>query len=472
VDEFQPDNDFKRIDMIRETNYGALAASLSAEMEQNIRIREIRAIDEIVNSKSNLNAPLSKFESAVSSKESALSKLEETRKEHKGLLKRYDDIRNDCITKDCSLPGGIGDLYRDRKSELNDKTDVLKEQTEVLRVAIETEKKARTAYRNAKDAIKDVSLPPKPLFNVEERLAELQNRTASVPSEVMQSVEEEGVPAALKAGALLVAIWFGVRTLLFFVLAPWLERRPPFRLEPSLRPLSLPSQFSPGREIEVRLSDDEELVIRPDHVELEPGDTVVGHVSVLSRRSWFRSLTRGLHSFERITAKEGSVAVQSKSHQSSVVEITLESGSALALNPDNLVGLVRAKNVSALQMGFPFRPFRAFSWATGQFRHFYVCGPARVILKGGGDLKLEPPAGRLMPWPAVVAFDASTKLRARRPQSFWSYLWGFRSLAQVTTEGAEGFVIRQQMSSSDDLRRPGPERAFGGTVDAAMKPFG
>lgn len=81
VAEFEPDSDFERIGMIQEPN--ALAASLRAEVEQNIRIREIRALDEMIDGKRSLDYPLQKFNDSIDDKKMLFRNLRKPRKNTK-----------------------------------------------------------------------------------------------------------------------------------------------------------------------------------------------------------------------------------------------------------------------------------------------------------------------------------------------------------------------------------------------------
>lgn len=272
---------------------------------------------------------------------------------------------------------------------------------------------------------------------------------------------------------LLIAAPYLIRLLFWFVLAPLAERRPSIRIAvPGGVGAPMPPADPSKTSISITLEDDEELLVRQDYLQSSSVRGAKETQWMLDTRHPLSSLASGLWFLTRIRGA-GEVTTISAVHDpfAEVTAITLPDDGAAVLHPRALAAVVQ-KQGQPLRITSHWRLFSLNAWLTMQLRFLVFHGPARLIIKGGRGVRVEPAgAGRIFGQDQLVGFSADLAYAVARTETFWPYFLGREQLLKDRVLDGEGMLIVEE---SPMAGRKGAWARGGleGAMDAALKAVG
>ena len=160
--------------------------------------------------------------------------------------------------------------------------------------------------------------------------------------------------------------------------------------------------------------------------------------------------------------------------------LNLPAGSAVVMQPHNLVGVVQERDVP-LRITAHWRLLSLHAWLTLQLRYLALHGPAQLIVQGCRGVQLErADGGRAINQAATIAFSANLAYSTRRCETFAAYLLGQQELLNDCFDcsrddalGPQGIgsIVYQQVPYAG--RRTGiTGRGLEGLTDSMLKVFG
>ncbi|MBM3392785.1 MAG: hypothetical protein FJY34_12565 [Betaproteobacteria bacterium] len=274
-----------------------------------------------------------------------------------------------------------------------------------------------------------------------------------------------------------------IKILFYFVLAPLASRLPPICLLPNtsgyIEGLGVDGQHGGGStkisavSQEVRVDANHELIIHSEYLQ---SSSVSGRKEtkwLLSNAYPMSSLASGMVALTRIRTEQiESVTVSAtKDPLSEIGVLAIPKGSAIVLQPRNLVGVLQPVE-SSLRMIRLWRFSSLHAWLTLQLGYFVFHGPVVLIVKGCRGIRVEPSGtGRRVNQAATIGFSANAKYSTYRCDTFASYLFGKQELLNDSFAGDVGFYIYEEMPNRD--RRTGVAgRGLEGFTDSVLKIFG
>lgn len=274
-----------------------------------------------------------------------------------------------------------------------------------------------------------------------------------------------------------------LKAIFYWVLAPLASRRPPICLLPGVSGTILSKDGSQtywsddtkasSVSLELTIDESQELLIHPEYLQ---SSTVRGPKDTKWLLDWsfpLTSLASGLVALTRIRAN-GSESIMISATKDPFCEvgvITLPSGSALALQPHNLVGVAHRKD-APVQITNHWRLGSLHSWLTLQLRYLVFHGPAQLIVKGCRGIRVEKAGtGRRINQAATIGFSANLDYSTTRCETFASYLMAKQDLLNDSFAGAPGFYIYEEMPHFG--KKTGiAGRGLEGFTDSVLKVFG
>ncbi len=278
-----------------------------------------------------------------------------------------------------------------------------------------------------------------------------------------------------KAALLLIGILlapYAIRLLFWFVLAPMAMRRGAIRVAvpggrgPPVRQ-SAPSAVSTG----IVLQPGEELLVRQNYLQTL-SDAVESRTKwLLDARHPLSSMASGMMFLTRIRGDGQKLTISDTQNAfAEVAIIDLPAGSACVLQPRALAAVVQQRN-APMRITSHWRLFSLNAWLTMQLRFLVFHGPARLVLKGGRGVRVEPAAeGRILGQEQMVGFSADLAYSVTRNETFWPYFLGKESLLKDRVHGGEGVLIVEESPMAS--QRGGVRGGLEGMVDAGLKAFG
>lgn len=192
---------------------------------------------------------------------------------------------------------------------------------------------------------------------------------------------------------------------------------------------------------------------------------------VLDWRKPFTSIATGLTFLTRIRG-EGEVTTVSavKDGLAEVTILNLPSGAACVLQPRAIAAV--AKPIKRrLRISSHWRLGSLNAWLTMQLRYLVFHGPARLVLKGGRGIRIEPAEqGRIFGQDQLVGFSADLAYSVTRTETFWPYFFGREQLLKDCILGGNGVLIIEEAPYT--ARRGEVRKGLEGMIDAGMKVFG
>lgn len=265
----------------------------------------------------------------------------------------------------------------------------------------------------------------------------------------------------------------GVKALLYFVLAPLAQRRPPVCLLPqTLGAVELvpgPSAVSH----EVWVDPDHELLVHPEFLQSTAVQGDKDTCWLFSTRYPFTSLASGMVALTRVRTQETARYVVSATQDphSEIGMLHLPAGAALVMQPHNLVGVLQPRG-APLRITSHWRLGSLHAWLTLQLRYLAFHGPAQLIVQGCRGVRVERAGqGRSIQQAATIGFNANLAYTTRRSDTFGAYLLGKQGLLNDSFGGASGFYVYEEMPHT--LVRGGRvRRGLEGVADSLLKVFG
>lgn len=206
------------------------------------------------------------------------------------------------------------------------------------------------------------------------------------------------VPAALRQAAYALAAIilspYLIRLFCFFVLAPLAMRRPAVRIPTTGdADASIPLAERSATSVGVRLSADEELLVRSGYLQTTSDAGGKGTQWLLDGRHPITSIVTGLTFLTRVRG-EGEITTISAVRDAfaEVTVLTLPDGSACVLQPRALAAVVQPIG-RRLRVTGHWRLFSLNAWLTLQLRYLVFHGPARLVVKGGRGVRVERAEG-------------------------------------------------------------------------------
>ena len=273
-----------------------------------------------------------------------------------------------------------------------------------------------------------------------------------------------------------------IKAFWYWIVAPMASRRPPIRLRAPVAaprsgdppsPASAPvNEKASALSQELTIGDHEELLVHPNFLQ---SSTNRGRKDTRWLLSWaypFTSIAAGMVVLTRIRATGADTIVVSSTTDpfSEVGVISLAEGTALVLQPRNLIGIVQT-------IDRPIRIRRRWlfglsAWITFQFRYLIFEGPGKLILQGRRGIRVEHARrGRSIDQRATIGFSPSLDYSPRRSETFGAYLLGMRGLFNDNFSGSPGFYVYEEMPYFGS-RSGITGRGLEGLTDGLLKVFG
>jgi hypothetical protein len=224
---------------------------------------------------------------------------------------------------------------------------------------------------------------------------------------------------------------------------------------------------------EIRVDANHELIIHPEYLQ---SSSVFGRKEtkwLLSNAYPMSSLASGMVALTHIRAEESETVTVSatKDPLSEMGVLTIPKGSAIVLQPRNLVGVLQSVE-STFRMIRLWRFSSPHAWLTLQLGYFVFHGPVDLIVKGCRGVRVEPSGtGRRINQAATIGFSANVKYSTFRCETFSSYLLGKQELLNDNFAGDDGFYVYEEMPNYN--QRTGiAGRGLEGFTDSVLKIFG
>ena len=321
-----------------------------------------------------------------------------------------------------------------------------------------------------------------------EAAARVQHRLAAV--------EREARDVVWSAVAILVAVTLapiGIKAFWYYLAAPAASRRPPIRLlAHASGAVGPPADGGDGGDgdgrdggadasrprvsavsQEVSFDEQQEMLVHPEYLQSSPDRAVKETKWLWDWRLPFTSLASAMVALTRIRATARATAVISDTRDpfGEIGVITLPQGSALALQPRSLVGVVQ-RRAQPLEVTRHWRLWSLSAWLTLQFRYLVFHGPATLILRGCRGIRVETAGrGRSIDQAATIGFSANLAYSTTRSETFGAYLMGKRGLFNDNFSGGPGIYVYEEMPYLG--RKSGiTGRGLEGVVDAVLKALG
>ncbi|GAB4471646.1 MAG: hypothetical protein OHK0018_01370 [Erythrobacter tepidarius] len=257
------------------------------------------------------------------------------------------------------------------------------------------------------------------------------------------------------------------RVIAYFALAPIAARWPSMRFG-----TEGPAPLAPGSEgsaisLGITLGPDDEALVRQDYLQ---SSSLSGAKRTRWLLDWHHPLTSLASGMRFLTAVRGDgewVTVSAvKDPFAELSALTLPEGEALVLRPSALVAVVQ-NAAQPLRITSHWRLFSLPALLTWQWRYLAFHGPARLVVKGGRGVRIEPAGrGRIVGEGQILGFSAGLAYAVIRSETFWPYFFGREALLKDRIEAGAGVVLVEEAPLAG---RSGLRRGFEGLADAALK---
>jgi hypothetical protein len=287
---------------------------------------------------------------------------------------------------------------------------------------------------------------------------------------------QQVLPTALWILLGIVLTPMGVKAVMYFVLAPLAQRRPPVRLLPhTLGALELVTGPSAPSAVsrEVYVHPDQELLVHPEFLQSTAVQGDKDTCWLLSGRYPFTSLASGMVALTRVRASEPVPCVVSATRDphSEIGILQVPAGAALVMQPHNLVGVLQRRG-EPVRITSHWRLGSLHAWLTLQLRYLAFHGPATLIVQGCRGVRVErADQGRSIQQAATIGFNANLAYTTRRSDTFGAYLLGKQGLLNDSFSGGDGFYVYEEMPHTQ-VKGGRARRGVEGVADSLLKVFG
>lgn len=264
-----------------------------------------------------------------------------------------------------------------------------------------------------------------------------------------------------------------IRTLLYYVIAPIAQRRQAIRISvPGMNSVAVkPPQEQSRASIPVRLGAGEELLVRQGFLQSSPADAKLRTRALLDWKAPLASLASGMAMLTRVRGSDTTTVISADDDPfAEITAIDLPQGAAMVLQPRTLAAVVQPQD-RPLRITSHWRLFSLNAWLTQQLRFLVFHGPARLIVKGGRGVRVEPvDSGRRFGQDQLAGFSADLSYSVARNETFVPYLLGREPLLRDRIEGGEGVLVLEEAPYAG--RPKGIRGGLEGLFDAFLKAFG
>lgn len=297
----------------------------------------------------------------------------------------------------------------------------------------------------------------------------------SVPERLSGLAGRIGLAEQARTAALvllgIVLTPFAIRTICYFVLAPFAERRRAIRLGDARQP-AITVEAPTATSIGLRPAEGEELLVRQGFLQSSSRAGAKATQWLLDWRHPFSSIAAGLTFLTRIPGHAGALTTVSAVEDpfAEVAVILLPAGAACVLQPRALVGVIQPVG-QTLRIRGRWRLGTLAAWLTLQLRFLIFHGPVRLVIKGGRGLRIEAAEkGRVFGQDQLVGFSTDLAYSVTRTETFAPYLFGRESLLKDQVAEGGGVLIVEEAPGAG--RRRGLRGGLEGLMDAGLKVFG
>lgn len=262
-----------------------------------------------------------------------------------------------------------------------------------------------------------------------------------------------------------------IRLFCYYVLVPAAMRRPALRLSAG-SDVPIPPVARSGVSVALQLATGEELLVRQDYLQTTSLVAKSGTRWLLDPWRPLTSFATGLTFLTRIEGSDGTTTISARRDpHAEVTVIALPAGAACMLQPRALAAVVHFVD-RPLKVTSRWRLGSLNAWLTLQLRYLIFHGPARLIVKGGRGVRVEPAAnGRVFGQDQLIGFSADLDYAVTRTETFWPYLLGRELLFKDRVDRGTGVIVLEEapLSTRGGARA---RRGIEGMIDASMKLVG
>ena len=284
-------------------------------------------------------------------------------------------------------------------------------------------------------------------------------------------ISKKLVPAlAVVIGVILTP--FAIRALFYWVIAPLASLQRPIRLLEAGVPIVPPverSSVSKG----VTLGQGEELLVKQGFLQTTSHDGDKSTRLLLDFSHPLSSLASGLAFLTRIRggSEDSTTVSATRDPFAEISVLNLPAGAACVLQPRALVGVIQPVD-QPMKISSHWRLGTLNAWLTFQLRFLIFHGPAKLILKGGRGVRIEPVvAGRSIGQDQLIGFSTGLAYSTGRTETFLPYFFGQESLLKDRIAEGAGVLIAEEAPMAS-RRRKGVAHGLEGALDATLKVFG
>jgi hypothetical protein len=277
---------------------------------------------------------------------------------------------------------------------------------------------------------------------------------------------------ALAALILIIASPYLIRLFCWFVLAPLAMRRSAIRLRvPDGQGVAIAPAAPSATSVAVRLQPGEELLVRQDYLQTSSHAGAHGTQWFLDWRKPLTSIATGLTFLTRVRGESETTTISAtRDGLAEVTVLVLPKGGSCVLQPRALAAVAQPLN-RPLRITPHWRLGSLNAWLTLQLRYLVCHGPARLVLKGGRGVRVEPAEqGRVFGQDQLVGFSADLTYSVARTETFWPYFLGRQQLLKDRVMAGNGVLIVEEAPLT--AHRGEVRRGLEGMIDAGMKVFG
>lgn len=272
---------------------------------------------------------------------------------------------------------------------------------------------------------------------------------------------------ALIALIAITLVPFAYRAVAYFVLAPLAARWPPMRFAPSgttpPQPVATPSAIS----VAVTLGAHDAAMVRQDYLQSSSLKGAKRTRWLLDWRRPFTSYISGMRFLIAITGDGERVTVSAvKDPFAELAVLDIPAGAACVVRPSALAAVVQQQD-QPVQITSHWRLLSLPAWLTWQWRYLAFHGPARLVVKGGRGVRIEPAErGRIVGEGQIVGFSTDLAYGVIRSETFWPYFFGREALLKDKVASGTGVLLIEEAPLAG---RSGIRRGFDGMIDALLK---
>jgi hypothetical protein len=359
----------------------------------------------------------------------------------------------------------LADFEAQWKIEQGLREAFLLERTELNDTVEERCERARTLEKSRRDAL----ATRRQLAEARATLAALQPRplAQSLAGEVGRITLRDILIQALYWLIAITLVPLAYRLIAYHVLAPIAARWPPMRFAAGPLPPPVPGSEGSAVSVTLALGAGEEALVRQDYLQ---SSSLSGAKRTRWLLDWRHPLTSLASGMRFLTAVRGDgewVTVSAvKDPFAELAVLILPQGAACVLRPSALAAVVQSE-AQPLRITSHWRLFSLPALLTWQWRYLAFHGPARLVVKGGRGVRVEPAGhGRIVGEGQILGFSADLAYAVIRSETFWPYFFGREALLKDRHEAGEGVVLIEEAPLAG---RSGLRRGFEGLADAALK---